>query len=238
MMENRWSDIVDTPADSDEEDQIPATSLAKSGSTTRRILHFINNLLITDYYTKCRWCFFLSHKGLALAELPRFVATSWLVEFLIFNTLVCSAEFQNCPRPLRMPSMCYFNFYEIQCQNNCCLSKYDLAQHITEKIRCDKKIACRWKAFLLFHNLEGIGLPFYACVHMLQAFRLILHPGNTSLANAVCSFCGQKMGLSTEGRPCSGIPKHCILYDCTPVPHCFLFGLAFVPRSHFVEEDL
>ena len=236
-MEKRWCEIVDTPADSDEEVQVSAISLAISGKTRFRILHFINNLLITDYYAKYRWCFFLSHKGLTLAELPRFVATSWLIEFLIFNTLFCSAEFQNCPRPLRRPSTCYFNYYEILCQNNCCLSKHDLAQHITEKIRCDKRIACRWKAFLLFHNLEGIGLPFYACVHMLQAFRLILHPGNTSLANAVCSFCGQKMGLSSEGRPRSAISTHCILYDCTPIPHYFLSGLASVPRSHFVEED-
>ena len=207
----RWSDVVDTPLDSDEEDQNPQFVLPIFARKESAIVQFMNNLLMTDYYAKCRWCYFLWHKGLAISELPRFVSTTLLVEFLIFNTLICSTVFQNCPRPLRRRSSCYFVDYELQCEKSCCLSKYALAQHITQKIHCDRRIACRWKAFLYFHNLDGVGLPFYACVHMLQAFRLVLHPDTTSMANAVCTFCGQKLALSSEERSHFRITKHCIL---------------------------
>ena len=213
MPAKNWSDVVDTPTDSEEEG--PHEDIALPAGNEKKefaIVKFTNSLLITDYNAKCRWRYFLSQKGFMNSELPMFVSTTLLVEFLIFNTLSCNVAFKKLPRIPLTRSLCYFAAYLPQCEKRCCNYKGPFAQrtalahHITQSMQWDRRIALRWRAFLQFHNLNAVGVPFYACIHMLQAFRLVLHPDT-----AVCTFCGQKLTISMENRLKACITNCCIL---------------------------
>ena len=109
----RWSDVSD---DTDEEDssfRVAVVAFVGDVSESpmvgeRVIVQYMNDLIISDYYSKCLWRYFLSQRWDEYSELPKFVPEGLLVQFLIFNTLVRSTPFQHIPTP---PLFCYFSHY-------------------------------------------------------------------------------------------------------------------------------